>query len=154
MNPLRAILALGLAGLTAGGATGRGYLPAAGPVPLRFAAPFAARSQAVLAPLRMVTPSPVDPMATNASAATEGWPPGAGSATNRPVVFGSPSVSAAAPNPYDEGLVPPIDSGSWPGLYFSATNGPGMLSMPVAAPVTFMPPVPAPQSRATYTTTP
>ena len=154
MKPMRAILAVCIAGVISAVAAGRGYLPAAGPVPLRFMAPLRSLSSAVLPPLLMVTRAPVDPETTNGPAGPEGWPQGAGSETNTFATLSAVSVAPSPPNPYDQGLVPSTGGSDWPSLYFSVTNGPGVLSIPVQAPVNFTPPVPAPQSRATYTTTP
>ncbi len=150
-------LAGGLCGATLCSAAGRPYLPAAGPTVLRVQAAPAALRPAIWPVLRLTTPPPVDPTATNQPAAS------------------APELPAAEPGPTPTPEPPPVDSSAaastvtpvvlpetdvfrphlW--LRYFVTGQTNQGAQPVlVAPVDFTPPpAPAtPSSRATYSTTP
>jgi hypothetical protein len=140
-----------IAGLALGVSAAPGYLPAVGPVALRFRPAAQPATNLVRMPLPPPDPPPAAPPALPAADSE--------AKTNTPAVVpaSAPAVSTVTGNP-DEGAIPP---GTQPLIspqmllrYFNrSTNG---VSSGIMAPVDFAPPPPPkpPASTATYSTDP
>jgi hypothetical protein len=165
MRLISAIIGLSLTCLPAGQAGPPGYLPQAGPAPLRFGPAHEvawreARTQLAVWPaLALVTLPRRDPAETNQPSAQVSWPSGtdpAAANASQPVVASSAPPPPPA-NPYLTGLVPTPEGGWWEILTNApaaivVTNGPAAFALPVApGAYNFAPPAEAPRSRATFT---
>jgi len=147
------------AGLASGVLAASGYLPAVGPVPLRFRPAAQPATNLVFIPLPPPDPPSPPPDASSA-------PPAPPAATNTEAKQTPPVIPPSSPGPTNtvaSGPASPNDaaSGSAPLIspqmllrYFNrATNG---AAAGIIAPVDFAPPAPAtpPSSTATYSTDP
>lgn len=150
-------LAGGLCGVALCSAADRPYLPVAGPTVLRMQPRPTAQRPAIWPELRLTTPPPVDPMATNQpAAAIPEQPAAAANATPTPET--TPLETAPATTTAASVVFPETDvfrPHLW--LRYLVTGQTNQGAQPVlVAPVNFTPPpAPAtPSSRATYTTSP
>jgi len=147
MSRLHAVLASGMLTLALCDAGPTGYLPRAGPAPLRFGPKATDLPQPDWPPLLMQTPKREDPDATAAAAAvTHETDPG-----SQPPEITVATSLASGQDPYWSGPASASDGGWWQILI---TNQHGFLTVP-APRVDFVPPaVSTPASRAAYQTTP
>jgi len=144
------------AGLALGVSAAPGYLPAVGPVPLRFrpAAPPAAALVQMPLPPPDVTPSAPDiptPLSAAAVTGAKQTPPAA-TPSSVPVNL-TATNGPAGPDAASSGSVPPISPQMLLHYFNRSTNG---TAAGIMAPVDFAPPGAAkpPSSTATYTTDP
>jgi len=156
MSRLHTVLASGMLTLALCDAGPTGYLPRAGPTPLRFGPKAADVPAADLPPLLMHTPKPRD------SDGVEGAPrgePSLGEAFWMPGTdpgLGSSETTSVTSQAWEQslavgGLAYPPEGGWWEIL---VTNQHGFLAVP-APRVDFVPPGDSrPRSRAVYQTTP
>ena len=156
MSRLHTVLASGMLTLALCDAGPTGYLPRAGPTPLRFGPRAADLPRPDLPPLLMQTPKPQDPDAAGRVSRGElglgkafwmpGTDPGSGSSETTSV-----TSQAREQGPAVGGLAHPPEGGWWEIL---VTNQHGFLAVP-APRVDFVPPGDSsPRSRAVYQTTP
>jgi hypothetical protein len=156
MSRLHTVLASGMLTLALCDAGPTGYLPRAGPTPLRFGPKAADLPAADLPPLLMHTPKPRDPDGVEGAPRGEPslgeafWMPG-----TDPASRSSETTAVASQDPGRDrppvGLAYPPSGGWWEML---VTNKHGYLTVP-GPQVDFVPPaVSTPRSRAVYQTTP
>ena len=156
MSRLHTVLASGILTLALCDAGPTGYLPRAGPTPLRFGPKAADLPAADLPPLLMHTPKPRDSDGVEGAPRGEPslgeafWMPG-----TDPDSRSSETTGVASQDPGQDrspgGLAYPPSGGWWEML---VTNQHGFLTVP-GPQVDFVPPgVSTPRSRAVYQTTP